>query len=145
MIKQKGFTLIEMLVVIAIVGILSAVVLAALGPARNKAKDGRIVSSLNQIRVIAETLYDSTLGTYPSTVDSVSTSTSTITIANGNVNIDIEKLRKDITNQGGTPTINCTTVRQGCAFSSSLNLGGNYCIDTTGKTSNGKAANGVCP
>ncbi len=57
-----GFTLIEMLVVIAVVGILSAVVLTALGPARNKAKDSRIISGLNQARAVAETVYDGDYG-----------------------------------------------------------------------------------
>ncbi len=56
--SKKGFTLIEMLIVIAIIGILSAAVLAGLGPARNKAKDARIISGMNQVRSIAEAKYN---------------------------------------------------------------------------------------
>ena len=55
--KAEGFTLIEMLVVVAIIGLLSSVILTALGPARDKAKDTRIISDINQVRSIAETLY----------------------------------------------------------------------------------------
>ncbi len=47
-----------MLIVIAIIGILSAAVLAGLGPARNKAKDARIISGMNQVRSIAEAIYN---------------------------------------------------------------------------------------
>jgi|SRR3989344_2186206 len=57
-INKKGFTLIEMLIVIAIIGILSAAVLAGLGPARNKAKEARIISGMNQVRSIAEAFYN---------------------------------------------------------------------------------------
>lgn len=56
--RQIGFTLIEMLVVIAVIGILSAATLTALGPARNKAKDSRIISALKQFAVLAESKYD---------------------------------------------------------------------------------------
>lgn len=58
MFQKKGFTLIEMLIVIAIIGILSAAVLAGLGPSRDKAKDARIISGMNQVRAIAESLYN---------------------------------------------------------------------------------------
>ena len=54
-----------MLVVIAIIGLLSSVVLVALGPSRNKAKDARIISDLRQIQVIAETLIQRNDGKIP--------------------------------------------------------------------------------
>ena len=62
--KNKGFTLIEMLVVIAMIGLLSAVVLVALGPSRNKAKDARIMSDVKQIVAIGQTFYNPTNSTY---------------------------------------------------------------------------------
>ncbi len=62
--KNKGFTLIEMLVVVAMIGILSALLLISLGPSRNKAKDTRIISDVNQIRALAETYYDQATGYY---------------------------------------------------------------------------------
>src|SRR5207247_1593602 len=64
--NRKGFTLIEMLVVIAIIGILAAMVLAALGPSRNKAKDARVVADLTQARAVAETLYTTDYSALPS-------------------------------------------------------------------------------
>ena len=39
--KEKGFSLIELLIVVAIMGILAAVVLSSLGTAREKARDAR--------------------------------------------------------------------------------------------------------
>jgi type IV pilus assembly protein PilA len=49
--KQKGFTLIEILVVIGIIAILAAVVLIAINPARQfaQARDSQRVSNLNTI------------------------------------------------------------------------------------------------
>lgn len=116
--NRKGFTLIEMLVVVAIVGILSATVLAALGPSRNKAKDARIISGINQALVIAETLYNSNDASHYAAVTLAQT--------------DIAKLATDITAQGGTLAVDVAS--SSVAFSSSLASSGTYCADSLGQT-----------
>ncbi|MEK7564425.1 MAG: prepilin-type N-terminal cleavage/methylation domain-containing protein [Patescibacteria group bacterium] len=47
--SKKGFTLIELMIVIAIIAILATVVLAYLGSARGKSRDAKIVSQLSQM------------------------------------------------------------------------------------------------
>ena len=47
--KNKGFTLMELLVVVSIIGVLATVVLGALGDARMKTRDARRQSDMQQI------------------------------------------------------------------------------------------------
>lgn len=61
--KRDGFTLIELIVVVAIVGILTAIVLSSLNNAREKGRDGGVKSNLVNIRGQAEILY-TTWGNY---------------------------------------------------------------------------------
>ena len=55
--KVKGFTLIELMVVIAIIGVLSSVVLASLGSTKQKAKDSTVKQIVGQMRSILATQY----------------------------------------------------------------------------------------
>jgi prepilin-type N-terminal cleavage/methylation domain-containing protein len=63
--SSRGFTLIEMLVVISIIGLLSAIILAALNSARLKGQEAVIIGELVQFRDLYELAY-STNGNYGS-------------------------------------------------------------------------------
>lgn len=63
--SQGGFTLIEMLIVIVIVGILSTLTLVALGPVQRQGRDARRLSDVRQVQTLVE-LYYSKKGEYPS-------------------------------------------------------------------------------
>jgi prepilin-type N-terminal cleavage/methylation domain-containing protein len=65
---SKGFTLIELLVVIAIIGLLSSIVLAALNTARERGRDAKRLSDLEQVQNALEEYESSNNGNYPSTV-----------------------------------------------------------------------------
>jgi prepilin-type N-terminal cleavage/methylation domain-containing protein len=56
--KSKGFTLIELLVVVVIIGLLAGILLITVRNAVLKARDGRIITALGQIRTQAEIYFD---------------------------------------------------------------------------------------
>ena len=62
--KSCGFTIIELLIVITIIGVLTSVVLVALGAQRQKARDSRRVSDLRQIKTAFD-LYLAEASGYP--------------------------------------------------------------------------------
>jgi prepilin-type N-terminal cleavage/methylation domain-containing protein len=118
--KNKGFTLIEMLVVIAMIGLLSAVVLVALGPSRNKAKDARIMSDVKQIVAIGQTFYDPTNSTYD--VSGIQSATGT------------NQAASDITQQGVSFNTSTNIGGDTTAFRvyAQLLSGGYFCADSNG-------------
>jgi len=64
---SKGFTLVELLVVMAILGILAALTLTSFSSARRAARDTQRKSDLEQIRSALE-MYRSDVGAYPGTI-----------------------------------------------------------------------------
>lgn len=64
--SSKGFTLIELMVVISIIALLSSIVLASIKSARDRADNSRVVSELKSLQVALE-LHKNQLGVYPNT------------------------------------------------------------------------------
>jgi len=62
--KSRGFTLIEVMIVIVIIGILTAVVLASLSTARAKSRDTKRISDISQLQ-LAIALYLNKYGKFP--------------------------------------------------------------------------------
>ncbi len=134
LVKKKGFTLVEMLVVVAIIGVLSSILLTSLEPARLKAKDAKIIQEVNQIRNIAEALYD---GDYDA-LEEVNENTNVI----NNPNLKI--LYDDIKNFGGQLVIKKSSLKNArdfVAYSKLNTLVGEepdlrvnyYCVDNRGR------------
>lgn len=63
--SKKGFTLVELIVVIAIIGFLAAVVFSSFGAARVKARDVKRRTEMRSLRTALE-LYYGNNGAYPS-------------------------------------------------------------------------------
>ena len=64
--SNNGFTLIELMMVIAIIGILSAVVLTSVNKSRSKSRDAQRIANMREIRTSLELFY-SQYGQYPIT------------------------------------------------------------------------------
>ncbi len=70
--RRKGFTLIEMLIVITIIALLASLILVGMGGARAKARDSRRIADLHNVQNALE-LYYAKIGSYP--VDNYNSST----------------------------------------------------------------------
>jgi len=66
--RNKGFTLIEMLIVITIISLLASLILVGMGGARAKARDARRIADLHNVQNALE-LYFSQNGRYPASSD----------------------------------------------------------------------------
>lgn len=65
--KTKGFTLIELIVVIGIIGLLASVVTASLGKSRSKAEVAKVLSDYRAVSNAIELYRQSNNNTYPGT------------------------------------------------------------------------------
>jgi prepilin-type N-terminal cleavage/methylation domain-containing protein len=124
--KKKGFTLIELIVVVAVMGILAGIILVAMGPARKKGKDAKIISDLTQLQNRAEQIYLEK-GNYEG-----------VSIAMCGAwpcDSEILNLAEDIRSQGSSPSVfQSGDKSRYCAYSSSISSPTEaLCVDYNGE------------
>ena len=126
---QRGLTFLEILLVIAILGILITVVLASVTSSRRKAVDNRIRSNINQIRILAEVAFDTNGGTYTEWAQENSIQESLTRL--------LEEIDKDQGEEAGAPYV--TVIRESqaqnyCVSAPLVAESGNfYCVDKSGR------------
>ncbi|OGI66249.1 hypothetical protein A3A95_02070 [Candidatus Nomurabacteria bacterium RIFCSPLOWO2_01_FULL_39_18] len=135
---QKGFTLLELLVVIVIIGVLAAVVIASLNDARKKGGDGGVKSNLAGSRSQAEVFYN-TNTVAPNTYTNVCTN-GAVGGAQG-IGLAVLAAAKAaglssyaINAAGSLTTATCNNGASAWAAEVPLRQGGMWCVDSTNKS-----------
>lgn len=128
---QKGFTLLELLIVIGIIGVISSVALATLGSARSRGDDSAVRGNLTSLRSQAEVYYleNKRYGSNTSLITNCTTATTFIAATTGEG--AAEKITTDLLkNAGGSTNVRCAVAANGTAWAVSalLNEGGTICV-----------------
>jgi len=119
-----GFTIVELLAVIAIIGILAAIVLVRTGTAKRKGEDASVKIALREVRNAAEIYYNNE-ETYEGVCDP-----GNITLSDDG---DFKRIKDYITKHNGPEgIIGCKDDKAGYAAISNLNLGNCWCVDSEG-------------
>ncbi|MGI9117994.1 MAG: type II secretion system protein [Minisyncoccia bacterium] len=126
--NEKGFTLMELLVVIVIIGLLAAVIIGALQSGRDKSVDSAIKSSLVNARTQAQLFYDRNTNSYGATTSSCAATVGTV-FADPTIAAQITQ----VDNQNGSTTnsISCASNGASFAIASVLKTDATkaYCVD----------------
>jgi len=133
---QKGFTLIDLLVVIELIGILASVVLASLNSARSMGADAAVKSAMSNMRAQAELYYDNNSSQYGTAAGTSCTQASSI-FADPQIAAMITQIDAQ---DGGTPS--CAiggTNQQNWAVMTTLKTGTTWCVDNSGWAKAGTA------
>lgn len=124
-VKRRGFTIVELLIVVAIIGILATIVIVSLREASDRARNTKIVTSVTQIRKVAEDMYIQESSGYESLCLS------------GGLNIAytdiLETLKDDIEKFGGSNIV-CYSSRYSYCVSTLMtgSTAKYFCIDSDG-------------
>ena len=74
--RSRAFTLIELIVVIAIIGLLTGIIMTNFGPSRGKARDTKRISDLSHLQLALE-LYFDRCRQYPPSINDTTVTSST--------------------------------------------------------------------
>ena len=123
--SKDGFTLIDLLVVIGIIGLLAGIVVVAVTSVRRDAFDTRIKNNVRQLRLLAESAYDANGATYLdwTTASSIQSELTAV----------IEDLDEAYGNDSSQYTLIESEAKEFCVSAALHSINGQYyCIDHNG-------------
>ncbi len=123
--NKRGFTLTEVLVIVAIIGLLASLILINLDQSRKRARDSVIVTALTEVRNVAA-LYNDSNETYVGVCDSAGSLSNSGDL--GRIKAHIEE------NNGSSGVIRCNDSENEFAVIVSLNMGNCWCVDYKGNS-----------
>lgn len=120
----EGFTLVEALAVIAIIGLLASVIIVNVSHSKKQGEDSAVISGLREVRNAAELYYNQNL-----TYEGVCKKNGKDLSPDG----DFGRLGDYIDKYNGEDgKIGCVATEDGFAVISSLNMGDCWCVDYEG-------------
>ena len=139
---EKGFTLLELLVVVALIGIMSAIVMASLSSARKGGEDTAISANLTKLQTQAE-LYHSTFNNYGSNTSEFSgpcpivETDSSVSGLMGVSGVGALAFSKELVSRVGSANTVCVVAANGEKWAAASVLKGDSaevaCADSTGR------------
>lgn len=136
--NSRGFTLVELLAVIMIIGLLATIMIINVNAARTKAKDSAVKANINNLREAGELYYSSNNNSYAGFC---------VTNDCGSGSADWQRLCAATKLQNGNTTVTCNASATAWCASSALVVGASHCADSVGnaKDSVNCGAGTVCP
>jgi len=133
--KREGFTIVELLIVVAIIGILATIVIVSLREASDRARNTKMITSVTQIRKIAEDMYIQEPSGYELLCSGG--------VLNGDYSDILVVLENDVEKYGGT-IVSCYDSRYSYCLSAQLTGSTEryFCIDDQG--SNIESTSNAC-
>ena len=130
-IGQKGFTLVELIVVLVILAILAALLIPALTGYIDKAKNKSIVAETRQVVMAAQTLVDEAYAKDQNTTVAFETSNSETPTTAGNITTGAIKKLAEVK---GDITVETDSISEGKVVKITYTNGGKTCTYDTKKT-----------
>lgn len=126
--QKQGFTLVELLVVVAIIGLLASILIANLNVGRSKAKNNVIKENTYSLKLAAELEYDEN-----NSYEGVCLESPDYDISNA-AGTNFLRIRTAINNNGGTTTGNCyDSATKWCAEVTDMPYNSeDWCVDSAG-------------